>query len=127
MTIGLGTKRNPARAKKSSSHQSVSGWTIEQAAMPRHVSVSFVVQASGDTARRTTRRFVLPRESAAQLAGELREALENWAAVESIGGEMPAAPGVDEATAGAAKQTDADDVDPMLNHFALGAYGLVGN
>jgi hypothetical protein len=128
MTIGSSTKRKPARGKKSGPHQMVAEWTIEPATTPRHVSVSFVVRPeSGDeTARCMTRRFLLPSDRAAELIDELKEVLEDCAAIESLDGEA-SAHAADEASAGYARQHDADDVDPMSNHFALGAYGLVGN
>lgn len=128
MTIGSSTKRKPARGKKSGPQHLVAEWTIEQASTPRHVSVSFVIRSeSGDAdARSTTRRFLLPSESAAELLDELKEVLEDCAAFESLGGET-SAQAADEASGGYARQNDGDDVDPMSNHFALGAYGLVGN
>ena len=120
MTIRSSTKRKPAHGKKSGPHQTVVEWTVEQASTPHHVSVSFIVRSeSADaTARSTTRRFLLPSESAAELIDELKEVLEDCAAVECLGGDAPN---------GYIRQNDAEDVDPMSNHFALGAYGLVGN
>lgn len=128
MTIGSSSKRKPARAKKPGSQLLVAEWTIEQAATPRHVSVSFVVRPDSDsaTARSTTRRFLLPSDRAAELLDELKEVLEDCGAVESLGGELaPHSP--DDGNGAYARQGDSDDVDPMSNHFALGAYGLVGN
>jgi hypothetical protein len=128
MTIGSSTKKKPAHGKKSGPHQLVAEWTIEQASTPHHVSVSFTVRSeSADaTARSTTRRFLLPSDSAAELIDELKEVLEDSAAIESLGSDASALD-ASEVSGGYIRQNEADDVDPMSNHFALGAYGLVGN
>jgi hypothetical protein len=127
MTIGSSLNRKPAHAKRSASHQIVAEWTIEEASTPRHLSVSFVVRSvSGDAVRSKTRRFLLAKESAAELIHELNEVLEVSAAVGSLADDASAFAADDEPTV-FARQTDADDTDPMSNHFALGAYGLVGN
>jgi hypothetical protein len=127
MTIGSSAKRKPARPRKQAS-QLVAEWTIEQAATPRHVSVSFVVRTESDdaAARCTTRRFLLPSESAAELVDELKEVLEYSAAVDSLANENSTNP-VEDAQATYPGPNNSDDAEPMLNHFALGAYGLVGN
>lgn len=128
MTIESSTKRRPAQGKKSGSLPLVAEWSIEQASTPRHVSVSFVIrsEAHNATARSMTRRFLLPSESAVELIEELKEVLEAGAAFESLGGDR-AEEREGEPPGGYANQNDADDVDPISNHFALGAYGLVGN
>lgn len=96
--------------------------------MPHHVSVSFVIRSeSGDTAARsTTRRFLLPSESAAEFIDELKEVLEDCAAFESLGGDRSAQL-ESEGPGGNSTQKEPDNIDPTSNHFALGAYGLVGN
>ena len=128
MKIEPSIKRKPAHGKKSGSQQLVAEWSIEQASTPRHVSVSFVIrpEAGNATARSTTRRFLLPSESATELVDQLKEVLEACAAFESPGGDG-SVEREGEAPGSYAMQNDADDVDPMSNHFALGAYGLVGN
>jgi hypothetical protein len=129
MTIGSSTKRKPARSKKPGSEMLVAEWTIEQAQTPEYVSVSLVVRSNSETeeARCITRRFLLPSGSAAELIEDLKEVLEGCAAMASLKNDVATRDGTEAIGEYPASQNDADDVDPMSNHFALGAYGLVGN
>ncbi|MCG5075609.1 hypothetical protein [Paraburkholderia tagetis] len=130
MTIGSRAKRKPVRNKKPGSEMLVAEWTIEHAQTPEHVSISFVVRSNGtdEPARCVTSRFLLPSESAAELIEDLRDALEGCAAMASLGGEVVSPEKADDGRGEyAGLPSNAEDVDPMSNHFALGAYGLVGN
>lgn len=130
MTIGSRAKRKPVRNRKPGSEMLVAEWTIEHAQTPEHVSISFVIRSNGadEPARCVTSRFLLLSESAAELIEDLKEALEGCAAMASLSTEAMA---LEKARDGlgeyAELQGNAEDVDPISNHFALGAYGLVGN
>lgn len=92
--------------------------------------MSFVaVQESGDNVSRlTTRRFMLRCERAEEFVKELKDVLENFAATRRL--EEQAASetrGFGDEPGATPASAPVDDLDALSNHFALGAYGLVGN
>jgi hypothetical protein len=130
MALGSNAKRKSARGEKDSRKLWIAEWTIEQATTPGHVVISFVVSQESDigASRSTSRRFLLRCERAVDLVNELKEVLEVSGAFErleeqaaSAGLTFTAQPGL------TSVRTSVDDSEPLSNHFALGAYGLVGN
>jgi hypothetical protein len=130
MSAGSNAKSKSARGKKAGSKLWIAEWTIEQTTMPDHVNVSFGLLSESEvgTTHSTTRRFLLHRDQAFRLIGELKEALTDVASVEyvkkqtrSFNVKVITQPGSDPSQAGV------DDAEPLSDHFALGIYGLVGN
>ena len=128
MTPGRNTKRKSAHCNKDGPR--IAEWTIEQATAPGHVRVSFVViqELDDGSSRPLNRHFLLRCERATELINALKEALEESSTIEVLeaqaavaGRTRPAKPSV------TAARAEVDDAELPSNHFALGAYGLVGN
>ena len=128
MTPGRNTKRKSAHCNKDGPR--IAEWTIEQATAPGHVRVSFVVMQGLDdgASRPTTRHFLLRCERATELIDALKEALEESTTIQGLEAQAAAAGLTRSARSGVPTAgVEADDAEVESNHFALGAYGLVGN
>jgi len=128
MTPGPSTKRKSTHGNKDGPR--IAEWTIEQATAPGHVRVSFVVMQGLDdgASRPTTRHFLLRCERATELINALKEALEESTTIQGLEAQAAAAGLTRPAKSGlAAAGAEASDAEAESNHFALGAYGLVGN
>jgi hypothetical protein len=130
MALKSNAKRKSARGKKDRPEFWITDWVVDQASTPRRVSISvFVVQESDDgTSRSTAQRFLLRCERPVELINELKEMLDDSAAIQRI--EEHAA--TDSFTfnvrpALASVRNDTGDNDLPSSHFDLGAYGLLGN
>ncbi|MFL9922588.1 hypothetical protein PQR75_46740 [Paraburkholderia fungorum] len=126
MTSESNAKRKTAGDKKEVAKLWIAEWAIEPATTPGHVSVCFVVtKESGEGASRSaTRRFLLRCERAEELVNELKEVLEDAAAIQCLEGQAGSSMAQLNLTGG---PVGASDTEPLSNHFDLGAYGLVGN
>jgi hypothetical protein len=128
MAIETTYKKKSARGKKPGTQQFVAEWTIEPGSTPHHVNGSFVgpSETSDASENGTMLRFALPCGSAAELIEELKVALTGCAAMDSPNDE-PSAHVTNEAANHCTTQNESNDIDPIPNYFALGAYGFAGN
>jgi hypothetical protein len=130
MALASNAKRKSARGKKDDPTLWIADWIIEPCATPGEVHLSFVAgkDSDADTHRLTTQRFLLRCERAEELVKELKEVLEGLTATRRLEGQSAPSARVPGAQSGAMPvRSTADDTDMLSNHFALGAYGLVGN
>jgi hypothetical protein len=130
MALASNAKKKSARGKKDDPKFRIAEWIIEPSTTPGEVHLSFVAVKESDTemSRSTTQRFLLRRERAEELVKELKEVLEDFAATRRLEEQAASSARVPGAQTGAMPgRSMADDTDMLSNHFALGAYGLVGN
>ncbi|MEI5999471.1 hypothetical protein H3V53_20335 [Paraburkholderia bengalensis] len=104
-------------------------WTVEPAATEGWVNVALTVKQTDDVSTtQRTYRCLLTRERAGQFIRELNESLAKEATSDNLDGTAALVAARAELQAGAASSASpADDTYTTLDHFALGAYGLVGN
>ena len=130
MALASNAKRKSARGKKDDPKLWIADWVVEPSTTPGEVHLSFVAlkDSDADTNRLTTQRFVLRCEHAEELVKDLKEALEDFAATQRLEQQAASSARLPGAQTGATPvRSMADDTDMLSNHFALGAYGLVGN
>jgi hypothetical protein len=129
MTPEQRTKGKSGRRKKAGLRWIV-GWTIEEADEPGFLSVSLLLTGEPDDSpcASTTRYYLMHRERVADLVNGLASMLQP-----SSGGHgfdnavLSAGQPDDPGPASAAVSEESDESDFLSSHFALGAYGLVGN
>jgi len=104
-------------------------WTVEPATTEGWVNVTLIVKQTDDVSTtQRTYRYLLTRERAGQFIRELNESLAKEAASENLDSTTALVAAKAAMQAGAASSASASDENyTMLDHFALGAYGLVGN
>jgi hypothetical protein len=123
-------KRKLTHGRKDGPKLSITEWTIGQATTPGHVTLSFVAfrDSADGTRRPITRCFLLRCERVAELINELKEALDDSAAIERLAEQAEAMSNAPTAQPElAAMHAGVNDTEPFSNHLDLGAYGLVGN
>lgn len=108
-------------------------WTVEPANTEGWVNVVLSVKQTDNlSTTQRTYRYLMTRERAGQFIRELNESLAKEATSEATSENLDSATALVAARAalqaGAAPPASAaDDTYSALDHFALGAYGLVGN
>ena len=130
MALASSAKKKTTRGKKDDPKLWITEWTVEPSTTPGEVHLSFAAlkDADADTNRLTTQRFVLRCEHAEDLVKDLKDVLEDFAATQRLEQQAASSARLPGAHTGAMPvRSTADDTDMLSDHFALGAYGLVGN
>jgi hypothetical protein len=106
-------------------------WVVEPATAEGWVNVKLIVkQKDDDSTTERTYRYLLSRERASQLMRELNDLLAREATSENLDSTTALVAFKAALQAGGTSTSSAltaDENNSLLDHFALGAYGLVGN
>jgi hypothetical protein len=123
-------RRKAANGKKRGQRRWIVDWSIESAATSGYVNLSLYVAGESDDSvcSSTTRHYLLQRDRIVELIRELNGTLEHSNASRLL--EKRARKidrGTPKETDPVVESAEREQPDLTLNHFSLGAYGLVGN
>jgi hypothetical protein len=129
MAVTSKKKRKSLRTNGNVPSHWTAEWAVEPATTEGWVNVTLTVkQTDGISTVQLTYRYLLSRERASQLMQEMNESLAREAASENL--DSTAALVAARAALQAGSTSSAltpEENNTLLDHFALGAYGLVGN